>query len=164
MSDHPEMELRRLAPQPTVCVHLVIPMSEADMGALFGRYLPLVASRLRDVGATAAGAPFGRFHQWGGDVADIEIGVPVTAPPAGLRPLSAVEPGEPGVSELPGGLMGVALHRGPYNGLPAVYPKLGEWIRSQGHTPGEGPWEAYLDDPQAVAHATLRTEVVWPVA
>jgi AraC family transcriptional regulator len=164
MSELPEMELRRLEPQPTACVRLVIPMSEADMGALFARYLPLVVGRLGELGATPAGPPFARSHEWGGDVADIEIGYPVAARPAGLDALSDAEPGEPGASELPGGLAAVALHRGPYNRLPSVYPRLRAWIREQGHVEGAGPWESYLDNPGAVDHAALRTEVVWPVA
>jgi effector-binding domain-containing protein len=163
MSRQPELALRRLEPQATACVHLVIPMAEANMGALFSRYLPLVAERLAVLGSTPAGAAFARTWEWGGAVADIEIGFPVAAPPVDLRPLSEVDRGEPGVSELPGGLACVALHRGPYSGLPAVYPKLREWIRSQGHTEGVGPWESYLDDPGEVDHAELRTEIVWPV-
>lgn len=159
-----EMELRQLEAQPTVCVHLVMPMAEADMGALFARYLPIVAACIGDLGTMPVGPSFGRFHEWGGDVADIEIGFPVAAPPAGLRPLSAVKHGEPGASELPGGLAGVALHRGPYKRLPAVYPKLRAWIEARGHAPGEGPWEAYVDDAQAVDHAAMRTEIVWPVS
>jgi GyrI-like small molecule binding domain len=163
MSHPPTFELRRLEPQSTACVRLRMPAAEADMGALFARYLPFVAARLGELGTAFAGAPFGRFHEWGGEVADMEIGFPVAAPPAGLVRLAELEPGLVGSSELPGGLAGVALHRGPYAGLPGVYPKLRDWIRSQGHTEGAGPWESYLDDPGAVDHAALRTEVVWPV-
>jgi len=164
MSDVPQMELRELEPQPVVCVHLVLPMAEADMRSLFARYLPLVAARIGELGLSPIGASFSRFHQWGGDVADMEIGFPVADPPSALEPVATIEHGEPGLSELPGGTAAVALHRGPYKDLPTVYPKLQAWIRSQGRTEGSGPWEVYIDDPGTVDHKTLRTEVVWPLS
>ena len=42
--------------------------------------------------------------------------------------------------------------------------ELHDWIHAQGHEEGIGPWESYVDDPAKTDHATLRTEVVWPVS
>lgn len=159
-----EMELRELAPQRTVAVRVQVPMADIDMAALFGRYLPLIGGRLAEAGVTPSGAPFGRYHQWGPEQADVEIGIVVSDAPNGLPALADVEPGEVGASSLPGGLAGVALHRGPYTGLSAVYGSLHDWIHAQGHDEGEGPWESFVDDPEGRDPATLRTEVVWPVA
>ena len=158
-----EMELREVPGQRTVAVRISMPMSEVDMGELFGRYLPRIAGGLAASGTTVAGAPFGRYHQWGPDLVDIEIGIPVVEPPADLAALADVEPGEPGVSSLPGGLAGVAVHVGPYSGLAATYGALHDWIHAQGHEEGGAPWESYVDDPEGQDPATLRTEVVWPV-
>ena len=158
-----DMQLRELTEQRTVAVRVQVPMAEVDMGALFGRYLPLVGERIAAAGVTPSGAPFGRYHRWDDDVADVEIGIPVAEPPAGIPALADVQPGEPGTSTLPGGLAGVALHVGSYNRLKGTYDELHDWIHAQGHEEGKGPWESYLDDPAGADPATLRTEVIWPV-
>jgi AraC family transcriptional regulator len=159
-----EMAFREIQPQPTVAVRIVMPMAEADMAALFGRYLPKVGAWLATGDAQPAGAPFGRYHQWGPDTVDVEIGIPVDAAPKGAPRLDDVETGEIGTSELPGGLAGVAVHLGSYDGLPATYSALHDWIHAHGHDEGPAPWESYIDDPEGADPETVRTEVVWPVA
>ncbi len=72
-----DMQLRELTEQRTVAVRVQVPMSEVDMAALFGRYLPLVGGYLAAAGVAPAGAPFGRYHRWDDDAADVEIGIPV---------------------------------------------------------------------------------------
>ena len=78
-----DAQIRELTEQPTVAVRIRQPRAETDMGQLFGRYLPLIGGRLAASGVEIAGAPFGRYHQWGPDQVDVEIGIPVAAPPAG---------------------------------------------------------------------------------
>lgn len=140
-------------------------MTELDLAALFERHLPQVFARLGELGAPPAGAPYGRYHAFGPDAVDVEIGVPTAAPVDALAPLDQCASGEVGASELPGGPAAVLLHLGPYDTLPQGYERLGAWVEEQGHTAGAGPWESYVDDPGAVADATrLRTEIVWPLA
>lgn len=153
-----------LTPQPTVAIRIQAQVADLDLGALFGQHLPNIADTLANLGGEAAGAPYGRYHEWGDERADVEIGIPVAAPVANLRPLAESEPGEIGGSELPGGLAAVTVHRGTYDKLPAIYGRLHDWIHAQGFDEGPGPWESYVDDPEEVDDPSqLRTEVVWPL-
>jgi AraC family transcriptional regulator len=151
-----------LTPQPSVAVRLQQPMTELDLGALFDIHLPNIADQIANLGGEPAGAPYGRYHQFGPDRVDVEIGIPVAMPVANLRPLADCEAGEMGSSELPGGEAAVVVHRGPYDTLPGAYDALHDWIHAQGRDEGPGPWESYIDDPSEVSDPTqLRTEVVW---
>lgn len=159
-----DAEIRELTPHPAVAVRISGPMADLDLGRLFGEHLPNIAHGIADRGGEPAGAPYGRYHEWGPERADVEIGIPVAVPVGDLRPLVECEPGEMGMSELPGGPAAVAVHRGSYDGLPSTYEALHDWIHAQGRDAGPAPWESYVDDPEEVAQAELRTEVWWPLA
>ena len=158
-----DAQFRELTEQPTVTVRIRQPMAETDMGRLFATYLPLVFDRLGAAGVRPAGAAFGRYHQFNPDAVDVEIGIPVAAPPDGFPSLADAAPGEPGTSSLPGGLVAVVTNVGPYENLRRAYDDLHEWIHAQGRDEGDGPWESYIDDPGDTDSAQLRTEIVWPV-
>jgi effector-binding domain-containing protein len=60
-----------------------------------------------------------------------------------------VEPaGRVAVSELPGGLVASALHRGGYGGLGETYEVIGRWSPEHGYAVDGAPWESYLDCPE----------------
>lgn len=160
-----EARVVELAPQPTVAIRISQAMAELDLGELFDTQLPNVADRIADLGGEVAGAPYGRYHAFGPEGVDIEIGIPVAAPVANLRALVDCEPGEAGASELPGGRVAMAVHRGSYDGLGAAHDQLAEWMREGGHAPGAAPWESYVDDPAGAEDASeLRTELFRPLA
>jgi effector-binding domain-containing protein len=120
--------------------------------------------RIQAAGAMPAGAPFGRYYEFGEDSVDVEIGIPVSAPLPDLPALAGSPAGEIGNGELPGGRVAFTVHRGSYDGLTDTWGHLREWIEEQGHAVGDGPWESYVDDPGDMSDIdNVRTEIVWPI-
>jgi effector-binding domain-containing protein len=158
-----DAEIRELTPQPTASIRVTQPMESMDLAALFDEHLPNIAHRLADLGVEPAGPPFGRYHQFGPEQVDVEIGIPVSAPASTLSSPDEAEPGELFAGELPGGQVAITIHRGSYDGLSGTYDALHDWIHSQGRDEGPGPWESYVDDPGEVGMDETKTEVIWPL-
>jgi effector-binding domain-containing protein len=159
-----EPEILELEPQPTAAIRVVQPMAELDLASAFDQGIPLVAARIVAAGGSIGGPPFGRYHRFGPDVVDVEIGFPVGVVPD-LPALEGCAPGEVGRSELPGGPVARTTHLGSYDDLSGTYDALHEWIHAQpGYDDCVGAWESYVDDMRSVSDpATLRTQIVWPV-
>ncbi len=158
-------EIADLDPQPTVAVRVQQPMAALDLAAAFDRYIPELAGRATEAGARLAGAPYGRYHRFGPDVVDVEIGWPLDAPLTDWPALGDVQAGDAGRSELPGGPVARAVHLGPYDGLSASYDALHEWIHAQPAVDdAAGPWESYVESPlDAADPAAVRTILCWPL-
>ena len=57
-----------------------------------------------------------------------------------------------------------ALHVGPYSGMGAAHQQVWQRLEADGAAPGMPVWEIYVDDPERVSEAELRTEVFRAVA
>jgi effector-binding domain-containing protein len=158
-----EAEIRELTPQPSAAVRVTQPFAEMDLSALFDEHLPNIAHRLADLGVEPAGPPYGRYHEFGPERVDVEVGIPVSAPVSNLSTFDDAQPGELFASELPGGQAAIAIHRGAYDQLSGTYDALHDWIHEHGRDEGPGPWESYVDDPSEVPMDQVKTEVIWPL-
>lgn len=157
-----EAEIRELEPQHTVCARVTT--TTDALGEVFSSVPTTVLSRIQEAGAQPGGALFARYHAFTPERVDVEIGFPVSEPPPGVPALAEVARGEVGTSSLPDGSVASTIYRGTYDGLPAIYDQLHDWIHAAGHEEGAGPWEAYIDDPGDMSDmSNVRTEICWPL-
>ena len=103
-----------LEPRSTAAVRFRRPMADLDVGALFGLAMTSLAAWLPENALTTPGPPYARYFEFGPDVADMEMGIPLDSAPADLPPVDAVGEGEIGMSSLPGGEVATIVHLGPY--------------------------------------------------
>lgn len=152
MSTH-EIESRRIESVETAVEYETLTVPE--IGPWLAKVYGEVAAYLARKGAGPAGMPFARYHRVDDDTFEVEAGMPATTPTGGE---GDIEP-----SDLPGGLVAVAMHLGPYDAIAPVYVALDDWVRAQGGTPTGDPWEIYFNDPHTEPDpARLRTDVVMP--
>jgi AraC family transcriptional regulator len=161
-----DVEVRTLRPVTTVAVRLETTVDQ--LSSVFDVEMPRVGAAAAETGVAVTGAPFARYHHFGPERVDLEIGIPIEAAPQELNPVSGEPDDRIGVSSLPGGSAAVTVHHGHYDSLVTTYDALAAWIASEapgGSVAGDGPWEVYLTDPGSVPDpADWLTEVVWPLA
>ncbi len=91
------------------------------------------------------------------DSLDVQVGIEV---PDGVEGDELVL-----VRTVPAARAAVHVHRGPYEGLQAVYEPLREWILAHGLRPGDETYELHVANPGNTASAEdYLTRVCWPVA
>lgn len=128
-----------------------------EIGERFGPAFGRIVGALASAGVAIEGAPLTIYHDVIDDESegDIEVGLPCAPSFRG--------DGEVVASSLDGGEVAVTVHRGPYQQIGPAYHALTSWIVDRGHEPAGPPREIYLNDPNEVPEAELRTRVEWPV-
>lgn len=139
--------------QPTAVIRATLPAD--DVGPWLASAYGAVAQVIAHDGTGPDGPPFVRFHKLDDGRFAIEAGF-------GVR--TAIEPGgDVQPSELPGGLVAVTIHTGPYEEMVPAYEALASWVGDQGGELAGDPWEIYFSDPATEPDpATWRTEIVQP--
>jgi len=127
-----EIEVRELQPQTVVAVRVSVPVEAIPtiMGEVFGEVYAYVGR----AGLTPAGMPYARYHSFGAEEMDMEVGSPVAGPAEGEGRIVS--------GELPGGTAAVTWHIGPYDTIVAAYDAITAWMQQHGREPAGAPGEA----------------------
>jgi effector-binding domain-containing protein len=135
---------------------VVVPLTgaTADLPRLLGAAFALSARVVDEDGAEITGPPFARYYSFEGGRVEAEAGFPYTGE---LQERLGIRR-----SALPGGLMAVTTHAGPYDTLVETYAAAGRWIEEQGLRPAGAPWEVYLSEPDTDP-ASWQTLIYQPV-
>jgi len=155
----PAFEIQDRGPQPALAIRLRSTIERIP--ALLSVALAEVWEAAEAAGLAPDGPPYTRylspFDAPGGEI-EYEAGAPLLAPAPGAS-------GRAVPVELPGGMVAVAWHVGPYDALDETYGALLRWIGEQGRVVTGPMWEVYWTDPDTEPDpARWRTEVVVPIA
>lgn len=148
--------------QPTIHVRTTVPVSEL-MGAQ-GAALGALHAFLSEREVAPAGAPYVRYHTFGDQETDVEVGVPVAAAVDG--------DGRVASGTLPAGPVALLVHMGAHDTLGDSYHRLSAWVKESDREPAGTGWEVYhwidlaeAPDPASwPAPTAWRTDLVQPVS
>jgi effector-binding domain-containing protein len=129
----PEVLLETRGPQAIVSLRQTVAVSNLQMAQL--ESLRLLWEFTQRWQVEPAGAPFVRYHTFGSDETDVEVGIPVVSEVSSRQPVLA--------SELPGGPTAVTMHVGAHDGLAAAYRRLQGWISDHARASAGAGWEVY---------------------
>ncbi len=131
------------------------------VGEALGECLPAVFGFVMENALAPAGHPFVRYTNMTNAFFEIDAGIPL------VEAATDAPPADSGIirGELPGGMVAVTVHQGPYEGLSEAYAALERWAEASAEFTAAGaPWEVYLTDPGEVPDpADWMTEVFLPV-
>ncbi|MBU1700759.1 MAG: GyrI-like domain-containing protein [Candidatus Eisenbacteria bacterium] len=149
-----EIEIQNHAPQKVVSIRAITRPEE--IGPTLQEILPEVWRYLQKQGVNPAGPPFTWYREFDRDRVGLEAGFPVESP--------VKEEGRINLGELPGGKVAVTWHVGSVNRLRDAYTALEQWLKSEGQSPAEAPWEVYWSDPSGIPDPEgLKTEIILPI-
>jgi effector-binding domain-containing protein len=147
------IEIVDLRPQRVVTMRKTVPRS--GLGQFFGEVTPKLYAAVSQHSAKQVGPFYARYYSADPAAFDTEAGIPFDG---SITPAGGVA-----IKELPGGKAAKTVHLGSYETLSDEYRRLEKWIADEGHRPGDGPWEAYINDPSNAKESDLRTEIYWPL-
>lgn len=125
--------LIHLQEQTTLSIRGQVPI--ADLTTAQGERLRALRAYLTRESIPVAGAPFVRYHTFGDQETDVELGVPLVREAQGQAEIQA--------GHLPGGPALVTEHVGAHDRLGEVYGRLHQAMSAGGHTPNGAAWEVY---------------------
>lgn len=132
-------------------VSLTESLPQEQVAGFLGRAYPALYAALSTAGLTSAGPPIARYRV-DAEAFHVTAGVPFVGDLAPSPPTQ--------IESLPAGLVAHTVHVGSYEGLPAAFHAVMEWVAAHGYQIAADPWERYLDGPDV---ADPRTQVCFPV-
>lgn len=119
--------------------------------------LPRVYGWLASKGVTPAGPPMVVYHAHLPEegVFDLQPGFFVAEPLQGQDDIAL------GVA--PAAQAATTVHRGPYDGLPAAWQAVHDWVAAQDRTISQASFELYLNDPGELPPEEWLTRIVVPL-
>lgn len=107
--------------------------------------------------SSPTGPPFLIASEPLGGAMQIEVGAPCGPVPV---PAAGLHRGQLGACRA-----AVAMHRGPYEEIGALYPHLFAWVTDHGYQPAGRPREVYLNGPdEAASPSEYLTQLIVPVS
>lgn len=153
---------KKIQPQPALVMRRRI--RQGEIAAALAEMYPPIFLHAQQSGIALAGQPFARYLQWGPGLLTLEAGFPVVAPDGVAGRSAAPTSSGIAIDALPGGLVAVTTHTGPYENLRDAHAATEQWIESQGLMPAGAPWEHYVTDPAEHPDPNdWKTDVYWPV-
>ena len=150
----PDCAFRQTTEQHTAAITMTRPLTQ--IGPAMAEAYPKIYHAITSAGLQPAGMPLARYFEMDESSTTFECAIPVPEP---IAATSEVKPGSIG-----GGEVACTVHVGPYRKVGETWAALTAWVTEQGRAPAGPGWEVYVDDPNEVPEAELRTEVCVPVA
>jgi effector-binding domain-containing protein len=128
-----QVVLEERVPQSTLSIRQTVPLNELQQAQ--GESLGALWSYIQRRGVRPAGQPFVRYHTFGAETTDVEVGIPVTGPASGSGRIAG--------GELPGGPALATSHIGSHDTLADAYRRLQVGLEEHGRDAAGAGWEVY---------------------
>jgi AraC family transcriptional regulator len=116
-----EVTRKETTEQPVLFIRRRVALHE--IATALGECLPRVFGHCQAQGLAMAGPPFVRYTDMSAGMVTMEAGMPLAEAAAGEGDIEA--------GALPGGVAAMAVHAGPYEGMPKTHAAIERWIEGQ---------------------------------
>ena len=128
-------------------------MKPEEIGKAMGEAFWEVWNFMQANSIPGAGTALAVYYDYSEDEMEFRAGFTIAAADAGKAD-GAVK-----ADKTPATRAAHALHTGPYTGLQQTYSRIMGDMKWNGHHYGKPTWEIYLNDPDVVPEAELKTEI-----
>lgn len=148
-----ECEIREQLPQPALAIRTRTPVQ--SLSQVIDEAYRTITKYLAQIDEQPAGPMFVGYYNRDMDDLDVEVGFPVSQK---LEGNDRILP-----TEIPGGMVGICLHTGPYNEAGPAYEELARTVRDLGFESTGVTYESYLNNPMETLPEQLQTQIIFPL-
>jgi AraC family transcriptional regulator len=128
-------------------------MAPAEISRAMGEAFQEVWNFMQAKSIPAAGSALAVYYDYSEDEMEFRAGFFIAPEHAGKAEGAVMADKTPATRAVH------ALHTGPYSTLQEIYSKIMGEMKWNGHHYGKPTWELYLNDPDVVPEAELKTEI-----